>query len=164
MVITKNYRILYPGLINVEFKDVTRDSEPDPAKRTISYAKGPNDADWFEFKLDGWGNVCNMDGIVVYPSLSGKHPLQAGERSYFDGFRESYPPDSHPELKSVHSMTIRAARVAAGMTQQQLADKSGVNIRQIQRVESGSSAAENLTAKNFLAIADALGVDPHELI
>ena len=59
---------------------------------------------------------------------------------------------------------IRAARVAAGMTQQQLADASGVNIRQIRRVESGSSATANLTAKNFLAIADALGVDPHELI
>ena len=50
------------------------------------------------------------------------------------------------------------------MTQQQLADQSGVNIRQIQRVESGASQAGNLTAKNLIAIADALGIDPHELI
>lgn len=61
-------------------------------------------------------------------------------------------------------MTIKEARKAARMTQQQLADQSGVNIRQIQRVESGASQAGNLTAKNLIAIADALGIDPHELI
>lgn len=61
-------------------------------------------------------------------------------------------------------MTIKEARKAACMTQQQLADESGVNIRQIQRVESGESLAGNLTARNLIAIADALGVDPHSLI
>ena len=61
-------------------------------------------------------------------------------------------------------MTIKEARKAARMTQQKLADESGVNIRQIQRVESGASQAGNLTVKNLIAIADALGVDPHELI
>lgn len=61
-------------------------------------------------------------------------------------------------------MTITDARKAAGLTQRQLSELSGVNIRQIQRVESGASQAGNLTAKNLIAIADALGVDPHELI
>ncbi len=61
-------------------------------------------------------------------------------------------------------MTIKEARKAARMTQQQLADESGVNVRQIQRMESGESLAGNLTAKNLIAIADALGVDPHSLI
>ena len=60
--------------------------------------------------------------------------------------------------------TLRDARVSAGLTQQQLADASGVNVRQIQRVELGSSDAGNLTARNLLAIADALGIDPHDLI
>lgn len=59
---------------------------------------------------------------------------------------------------------IKDYRLAAGLTQQQLADRSGVNIRQIQRVEFGTSDAGNLTARNLLAIADALNVDPHELI
>lgn len=45
-----------------------------------------------------------------------------------------------------------------------LADLSGVNIRQIRRVEIGESKAENLTAKNLLALADVLGIDPHELV
>ena len=59
---------------------------------------------------------------------------------------------------------LRDARLSAGMTQQQLSKLSGVNIRQIQRVELGESEAGNLTAKNLLAIADALGVEIRELI
>lgn len=56
------------------------------------------------------------------------------------------------------------SRRMAGMTQAQLAEKSGVNIRQIQRVELGEAEAGNLTAKNLLSIADALGVDVRDLI
>lgn len=59
---------------------------------------------------------------------------------------------------------LELARVSAGLEKTQLSELSGVNMRQIQRVESGDSEAGNLTAKNLLAIADALGVDPHNLI
>lgn len=51
-------------------------------------------------------------------------------------------------------------RLQRGMTQAQLAEKSGVNIRQLQRVELGEAEAGNLTARNLFAIADALDVDP----
>lgn len=56
------------------------------------------------------------------------------------------------------------SRRMAGMTQAQLAEKSGVYIRQIQRVELGEAEAGNLTTKNLLSIADALGVDARDLI
>lgn len=56
------------------------------------------------------------------------------------------------------------ARRMAGVTQTELAAKSGVNIRQIQRVEIGEAEAGNLTAKNLIAIADALDVDARELL
>lgn len=56
------------------------------------------------------------------------------------------------------------ARQGAGLTQKQLADAAGVNIRLVQKVEGGEAAPGNLTAKNLLALADALGVDPHDLI
>ena len=59
---------------------------------------------------------------------------------------------------------LKFQRVAVGMTQAQLAEASGVNVRQIQRVESGRSKEENMTAKNILAIADVLDIDPHYLI
>lgn len=59
---------------------------------------------------------------------------------------------------------LKIARTNAGMTQQQLADASGVNIRQIRRVELGTSEAGNMIARNLLAIADVLGVDPRSLL
>lgn len=55
-------------------------------------------------------------------------------------------------------------RTKNGYTQQGLADKSGVNIRQIQRYESETSDLENMTIKNALAIAHVLGIDPEELL
>lgn len=55
------------------------------------------------------------------------------------------------------------ARRMAGMTQPELSAQSGVNIRQIQRVELGEAEAGNLTARNLLALADALGVDAKSL-
>ena len=62
------------------------------------------------------------------------------------------------------TVPLKDIRVAVGFTQKQLSEASGVNIRQIQRVELGNSDAGNLSGKNLLAIADALGVDPHNLI
>ena len=59
---------------------------------------------------------------------------------------------------------LERARRMAELTQSELAKKSGVNIRQIQRVELGEAEAGNLTAKNLIAIADALGVDARELL
>jgi len=56
------------------------------------------------------------------------------------------------------------SRRMAGMTQAELAEASGVNIRQIQRVELGEAEAGNLTAKNLISVADALGVDVRRLI
>lgn len=56
------------------------------------------------------------------------------------------------------------SRRVEGMTQAELAEASGVNIRQIQRVELGEAEAGNLTTKNLIAIADALHVDIRRLI
>lgn len=56
------------------------------------------------------------------------------------------------------------ARLAAGLGQKELAELSGVNTRYIQNVELGASEAGNMTARNLLSLADALGVDARELI
>jgi hypothetical protein len=53
---------------------------------------------------------------------------------------------------------------AAGLDLAALSEKSGVNVRQIQRVILGESDAGNMSARNLLAIADALDVDPRRLI
>lgn len=59
---------------------------------------------------------------------------------------------------------LKAARQKAGMTQQQLADASGVYVRQIQKVENGESEIGNMTLANAAALAEALGVDVKELL
>lgn len=67
-------------------------------------------------------------------------------------------------MEEKYKSAVKFHRVVAGLTQKQLAEASGVNIRAIQKVENGEVKAENMTAKNLLSIADALGVDPHILV
>jgi len=66
--------------------------------------------------------------------------------------------------RDCHNRPITKLECMAGMTQAELAEASGVNIRQIQRVELGEAETGNLTARNLIAIADALGVDVRSLI
>ena len=46
----------------------------------------------------------------------------------------------------------------------ELSEQSGVYYRQIQNVELGSSDVGNMTAKNLIALADAIGVDVKKLM
>lgn len=55
-------------------------------------------------------------------------------------------------------------RIKAGLTQRQLAEKSDINIRLVQKYESGEYDLSNMTAKSLLAISDALEIDPRCLI
>lgn len=55
-------------------------------------------------------------------------------------------------------------RHSAGLTQKALAEKIGVTFRWVQKLESGDTKAENITLKNAVALADALGVDVRELL
>ena len=60
--------------------------------------------------------------------------------------------------------TLKELRKLCGMTQKELAEKSGVNIRQIQKYESGEYSLDNMTAKTADAISHALGCSIDELI
>lgn len=55
-------------------------------------------------------------------------------------------------------------RLVNNMSVTKLADASGVALRLIQRAERGEADVGNMTARNVLAIADALGVDIHDLM
>lgn len=56
------------------------------------------------------------------------------------------------------------ARLAAGLGQKELAEKSGVNVRYIQNVELGKGDAGNMTARNLLSLARALDANPEDLL
>lgn len=55
-------------------------------------------------------------------------------------------------------------RFHRGMSQKQLADKSGVDLRRIQRIEAEEIRLPNITGNSLIALADALKVDPHILV
>lgn len=61
-------------------------------------------------------------------------------------------------------MTLKDRRLELGLSQRALADAAGLNLRQLQKMESGEIALGNVTLKNALALADALGVDVRSLI
>lgn len=55
-------------------------------------------------------------------------------------------------------------RTACEMTQKELAGKSGINIRQIQKYESGEYDIGNMTLKNAIALAKALECSVENLL
>lgn len=55
-------------------------------------------------------------------------------------------------------------RSVMGMTQRELAEKSGVNIRQIQKYESGEYDAGNMTLRNAVALARVLECSAEDLL
>lgn len=59
---------------------------------------------------------------------------------------------------------VKQLRIAVGLTQSQLAQASGVNIRQVQKIESGEIQIGNITLKNAKALADALGTTIDSLL
>lgn len=61
-------------------------------------------------------------------------------------------------------MNIKSIRKSAGYTQKSLADACNMQIRQIQRLESGDVSPSEMTAKNLFAIADCLHIDPRLLL
>lgn len=59
---------------------------------------------------------------------------------------------------------LKSLRQAAGLTQSALASRSGINLRQIQKIESGEIKLENITLRSAARLAEALGVTMEELL
>lgn len=61
-------------------------------------------------------------------------------------------------------MTLKKLRKAAGFTQRELAEKAGVNIRLIQKYESGETKIGNMTLSNAVILSRLLNIHPEELL
>lgn len=59
---------------------------------------------------------------------------------------------------------VKTYRKKQGLTQTDLANRAGLNIRQIQKIENGEAKTENITLKTMKAIAQALNVKIDDLI
>lgn len=69
-----------------------------------------------------------------------------------------------PDYFVPHQMTVKEARTLRGLTQSELANITGMSLRQMQKIETGESRLDRMTSGNFLAMAKALNIDPFELI
>lgn len=163
---------MYPKQVGVKIKTVEMEFEP--RHPSTIYAIGPDHQEYFPCSIDSFGNVCDAGGIVVYPSGSGANPLDRGEHGYFGDFVENYAyirpeeptyPIDVSVLPSIrNAISLKSARKAAGLTQQELADRSGINVRQIQRIENGEDQIGSITLANAIKLADVLGVHVRDLI
>lgn len=59
---------------------------------------------------------------------------------------------------------VKTYRKKQGLTQIDLANRAGLNIRQIQKIENGEVQTENITLKTMQAIAQALNAKIDDLI
>lgn len=59
---------------------------------------------------------------------------------------------------------LKKIRKAAGITQAELAQKSGVNVRMVQYYENGFKDLSKAAFETGLKIAEALGCDPRDLL
>jgi len=59
---------------------------------------------------------------------------------------------------------LQAARQAAGLTQQQLADQTGISLSTIQKYERDARDINNATMSNVVKIAEALNCHPKDIL
>lgn len=57
----------------------TEQYDQEPGRPEKNFAKGPGKEEYFECHFDGFGNICDKDGVVVFPSGSGPSPLKVGD-------------------------------------------------------------------------------------
>ena len=63
--------------------------------------------------------------------------------------------------KRVFAANVKRLRLSAGLSQEALADRAGLHRTYISSVERG---LRNVTLQSIFVLADALGVDPRDLL
>lgn len=66
-------------------------------------------------------------------------------------------------MRTVNPSPLAERRIALGLTQAQLAEKSRINIRQVQKIEKGESDLSNITFANAARFAAALDLSIDQL-
>lgn len=68
---------------------------------------------------------------------------------------------SAPRPKEIFAFNLRRLRTAAGLSQEELADRAGLHRTYISSIERGQ---RNISLENIFVIANALGAQPDELL
>lgn len=64
----------------------------------------------------------------------------------------------------MYNSKLKFTRESKGLTQAELAAKSGVNVRMIQKYEQGDKDINGAKVVTVLSLAEALGADIHDII
>lgn len=59
---------------------------------------------------------------------------------------------------------LKQRRLEFSLTQQQVADKAGIQLRQYTRIESGERSLQSTSFRVVMSICNALALDPHRFI
>lgn len=79
---------------------------------------------------------------------------------YYEGATTQINGDSFKQMQMEHHMLFQR-RKELKMTQQQVADKAGIQLRQYQRLESGERNISSSSGRIMLSICEALKLDPY---
>jgi len=74
---------------------------------------------------------------------------------------DNYNPESHINILAALGRNLKAARVSAGLTQQEVAARAGVGLAIFAQIESGCSDPD---LRLLGALAEAVGCDAGELV
>lgn len=102
-----------------------------------------------------WENL--PSGQTIYYHESGELLRIAVKRSAFETARMA-------EAAKLSGSRIKDLRTNKGMTQKMLAAETGINIRQIQKIESGEIQIGNITLTNAKRLANAFGITIESLL
>lgn len=137
---------------------------------SISLCKPPEDTAYDELSVilpDGYQITDTVSGTAAIYDAAGRHceicalgrHSQAIALVSADGIRVlQNAPDDTPAI------SLREARLSAGLTQHQLADAAGVAHSLVYKIEQGDTDPGKAAAKNMVALARVLGVNVESLI
>lgn len=106
--------------------------------------------------------IAESETCTVYQNRAGFYPAEQDIALLTDGQAQVELHKLSPAQAEPHG--IKTLRRAAKLTQQQLADAAGIDIRNLQRYESGEFDVANMSLSVALKIADVLGVDAKKLL
>ena len=99
-------------------------------------------------------------GLDIGTVLSLYHPLHEADISKFVDIGLT----RIRQWQATHKPSLKAIRKAAGLTQVELAERSGVSLRMIRAYEQGSQDISKAEAGNVLSLARHLNVDVPQLL
>lgn len=108
--------------------------------------------------------IAESDTCAIYQNRAGFYFAFYPDRQDIDLLTDEQAQAELRKLSHAVPNGIKTLRRAARLTQKQLADVAGIDIRNLQRYESGEFDVANMSLSVAVKIADALGVDAKKLL